>query len=268
MFFDIPLVDRNDHGAALAFCQIGDAQILLLERDRGVQQYHHDLGKLDRAQPVRHRQLFQLFLHLGLLAHARRVPDAERHAVPDFVQRDCVAGDPGLRPGQQPVLAQNAVDQRRFPGVRAAHDGDLKRAFFGKGDFLFLFAFHDVDIGFRLETASGELLDHRREHVLQIDHALAMFGRKLDRFAQAQSKSVVIACLAGAALGLVGDNDHAGGLLAQDIGEQLIGRGYANPCVDHEQAGIGHFDRAFGQHAHAALQALVSRLPAPPCQSP
>ena len=86
-----------------------------------------DLGKADGAQAVGDRQLFQLFLHPGLAAHAGGVEQLDRAAVPVPVDRDGIAGDAGFRAGQQPLLADQRVDQRRLAGIRAADDGDAHR---------------------------------------------------------------------------------------------------------------------------------------------
>ncbi len=54
-------------------------------------------------------------------------------AVPEVGSVHCqstaieIAGDPGLGPGQQPVLAEQAVDQRRLAGVGPPDDGQLQR---------------------------------------------------------------------------------------------------------------------------------------------
>ena len=47
--------------------------------------------------------------------------------VPQPVDRNRIAGDPGFRSGQQPVFVQQSVDQRGFARVRAAHDGEAER---------------------------------------------------------------------------------------------------------------------------------------------
>ena len=56
--------------------RVGDAQILRLEPARRVEQQHDDFGEIDRVERVGDRQLLQLVLHLGALAHARRCRSA------------------------------------------------------------------------------------------------------------------------------------------------------------------------------------------------
>ena len=71
------------------------------------------------------------------------------------------------------------------------------------------------------------------------------------------------AVLAGAALALVGDQDHLGGALAQPVGEALVERQDAGARVDQEQHDVGAVDGALGEAAHARLERLAAdRLPA------
>ena len=51
-----------------------------------------------------------------------------------------------------------------------------------------------------------------------------------------------------------------GVLAAQDFREDLIGGRDPGAGVHHEKADVGHLDRAFGQAAHPALQAVVARV--------
>ena len=63
----------------------------------------------------------------ALAAHAGGVVDAEMPAVPVEIDRDGVAGDAGLGPGEQALLAEQPVDQRRLAGVRPADHRDADR---------------------------------------------------------------------------------------------------------------------------------------------
>ena len=103
-----------------------------LEPAGGVEQQHDDFGEIDRAAGVGDRELLELVLDLGLLAHAGGVdqPDRPHLAVrvgPLPVDGDRIARDPGLGPGEQPVLAEHAVDQGRLAGVGPADDRELER---------------------------------------------------------------------------------------------------------------------------------------------
>ena len=84
--------------------EIGERQVLLLERDRRVEQQHHDLGEAHRPQRVGDGELLDLLDHARLPAQARGVEDLELAPAPFGLEADAVAGDAGLGAGQQPVL--------------------------------------------------------------------------------------------------------------------------------------------------------------------
>ena len=70
-------------------------------------------------------ELLQLLLRPWPCGAGRRCRPAGRIAVvPGPVHRDGVAGDAGLGPGQQAVLADQPVDQGRLAGVGPPDDGD------------------------------------------------------------------------------------------------------------------------------------------------
>jgi hypothetical protein len=56
--------------------------------------------------------------------------NAKMPAVPLEFDGDRIAGDAGFGPGQQPIFAEQAVDQRRFAGIGAADNGDPDRLVF------------------------------------------------------------------------------------------------------------------------------------------
>ncbi len=87
-----------------------------------------------------------------------------------------------------------------------------------------------------------------------------MFGRKTDRLAQSQPVGFDHAGIGGASLGLVRGEDHVGGTLAQDAGEELVIRGDPGAGVDHEETDVGHVHRPLGEPPHPALQAVVGGI--------
>ena len=70
---------------------------------------------------------------------------AEGLIVPDQIDRDGVAGNAGLGPCQQPLLAEQPIDQRRFPAIGAADHGDADR--FALSGLLFDIAAARLDLG-------------------------------------------------------------------------------------------------------------------------
>ena len=127
LFLQVPFVDRDDDGAAFLLDQIGDALVLLLEGVLDVEQHDHDLGKAHRVERVGDRKLFQLLVDARAAAKAGGVVDAEFLPAPVEIDRDGVARDAGLRPGEQALLADQPVDQRRLAGVGPADNGDADR---------------------------------------------------------------------------------------------------------------------------------------------
>ena len=139
-----------------------------------------------------------------------------------------------------PVLTQNGVHQRRFAGIGTADDGDMDAAGAALVVLLgFVVQLRKVDIG--------------RQRVEQVAQPFAMLGRDRDRVAQPQTIGLADAGNAGAALGLVGDQDDRRLLLAQIARDQRIERGDTLACVDDEQHDVGVAHRLFGLAAHPRL---------------
>ena len=78
----VPLVHAEHERPALALHQIGDAQVLLLERTLDVHQHDHDFGEADRVERVGDGELFELLLDARLAPHAGGVEQAELAALP------------------------------------------------------------------------------------------------------------------------------------------------------------------------------------------
>ncbi len=139
---------------------------------------------------------------MRLLAHARGVdqPHLALLAIfrigPQPVDRDRIAGDARFGPGQQPVLAQQAVDERRFARVGAADDGELERAEWR------ILAFIQHFGGFLGGFGLGA--DDRPQRVEEIGHALAMLGAERDRLAETERVALEDAAVARGSFGLVG----------------------------------------------------------------
>ena len=93
----IPFVDADDQRPALAGGEIGDGEILLLERNGRVAQQHDDFGEFDRAQSVGGGELFELFDNLGAATQAGRIEQLQAPFAPDEIDADGIAGDAGFR---------------------------------------------------------------------------------------------------------------------------------------------------------------------------
>ena len=112
-------------------------------------------------------------------------------------------------------------------------------------------------------------LDVRPERLEQVDEPFAMLGADRDRLAKAERKASSMPGLAGAALGLVGGDDHRRRLGAQPAGDLLVERGQALARVDQEQGDVGVAHRGLGLGAHPARQACAGPRPRTRrCRSP
>ena len=172
--------------------------------------------------------------------------------MPGQVDRDGVAGDAGLRPGQQPLLAEQAVDQRRLAGIGAADHGNADRAG-GLGSS------PPLSTSLGLSASAGGTVGfgkRRAQRLVEIGKPLAVLGGDRDRFAEAEFVGFEHAGPRRPALALVGDQDRRLAGTAHEIGKRAIGRQRAGARVDQEQDRIGARDRGLGLLLHAAAQAF------------
>ena len=222
----IPFVDGEHDGAALALDQVGDAQILLLEPVLRIHHHHDDFGKAHRAQRVGDRELLELLLDPRAPAQARGVEHAKLAALPVDLDRDGIARGAGLRARQQALLAEQMIDQRRLAGIGPADDGDADRTRRG-----LLLRQRLVVLGF---IFLDRLRHQLAQRVIELAHALAVLGRDLDGIAEAEREGLHRAGIAMLAFALVGDQQHRLVGLAGEIGEgAIVGR----------QARCGHRSR-------------------------
>ena len=145
-----------------------------------------------------------------------------RHSVSIAI---AVAGDAGLGPGQQPVLAEDAVEQRRLAGVGTAEHGDAQRLRRVEFAAVLLLAEHErlgLVLLVRIEAGGGR--QRLGERVVELAQALAVLGGKDDRVAEAEAEGVVGAVAPRPALGLVGDDDDGLAGAAHRRGEMPVGR--------------------------------------------
>ena len=123
----VPLVEPDDQRPALLLDQIGERQVLLFERDSGVEHEHDHFRETHRPQRVGDGELLDLAHDARPSAQASGVEDLELPPAPFGVKPDTVARDAGLGAGQQAVLPEDAVDKRRLAGVGPPEHGDAQR---------------------------------------------------------------------------------------------------------------------------------------------
>ena len=256
----VPFVEADHDGPALALGQVDKRQVLLLERDGRVEQHHDHFCKADSAQRISNRELLQLLLDARTLAHAGGVEQLDLVAAPFPVDGYGVARDAGFGTHKQAILADHAVDQRRLARIRAADDGDAQGPV--RVEIILGIIARGIVPGRLLVSVLvfGLIRDEGRERLQQVGRALAMLRRERDGIAEAERIGVDDAVRALLALGLVGQQDHRLAGPADEIGEGLVHRGEAEPGVDHEHHDIGLGDGRLGLGAHAAGERILVRL--------
>ena len=162
-------------------------EILLLERDRRVEQQNDDLGEAHGAQRVGDGELLQLVHHARFAAQACGVEEFQLAIAPRAVRPIESRVRPGSGPGQQPILAEDAVEQRRLAGVGAAEHGDAQRL--GRIDrrpVLVLVKLAARRRPRRRVSSAARLRQNFAQRLVEIGRALAMLGRDRDRIAEAE----------------------------------------------------------------------------------
>ncbi len=146
------------------------------------------------------------------------------------IDRDGVAGDAGLGPGQQPLLAEQAVDQRRLAGVGTPDHRDLDRSC----RVLHVRATGLVVVRF---AGRGGLGQRRAQRLVEIGQALAVLGRDRHRLAEPERIGFVHARLRRPALALVGDQDRGlAGLRTRSAKARSTGVGPARASIRKSMA--------------------------------
>ena len=261
----IPLVDRDHHSAALAFGQVGNAQILLFKRNLGIQQHNNDFGEFYRPQAVTDAEFFQLFLNFRFFAHTGGVKDPHRYVIPDSTQGNRVTGDASFGAGQQTVLSHDLIDQRRLTRVRPTDNSHLQRLGIGWDrhrrvfvpQFGFLFGQIHICVGLISLGTLGEAVGDRHELQIKIVQPFAVFRGQADRLSQTEVISLDHTGIRSFAFGFVRRKNNMRRFLAQNVGKDQIRGGHPHACIDHEQTDVCHIHRAFGQTAHPALKAVI-----------
>ena len=123
----VPLVHRDDQRAAAFGSQAEQRRILLGDASRGVDDADHDVRLLDRLQRLDDAPFLEVLLDPRPSAHARGVDQHVSVAVPLERDVDRVARRARLVERDQPLLADQAVDERRLADIRPPDDADADR---------------------------------------------------------------------------------------------------------------------------------------------
>ncbi len=257
---NIPFVDGDDECAAFLDNMVGDFQVLYLKTFGRIEQQYDDFGKVDGVAGVGDRQLFELVLHLGPLAHPGGIDQANPafvlqwrnialfigfalfrvRIVPNPLDRDAVARNARFRPGNQTLLAQQFVDECRFARIGSADDGQLQYG---------VMRLRVLD----LERAA---VDMRQQFLKQVGHAFTMLAADRDRFAKTERVAFENAVITLLALGLV-DREHHGCIATpQPTPDFLVERSNARASVYQEQGNLCPRNRRLGLHPHPPGQSV------------
>ena len=220
-----------------------------------IDQQHNDFRKADGAQRVGGGEFFELVDDFGALAQSGGVEELHLAVAPEEVHPDGVARDARLRPGQQPFLAENAVDQRGFARIGAADDSDPQRLRHIEVAAVLIVVVEVLLLLLVFLGRLGGLYGQRlAQGLIERAHPLPVLGRERHRIAQPQRESLEGARLPRLPFRLVGDEDHRLAGAAHEIGEIFVVRRHADARVDDEENGVGRDDGVLRLGAHAPFQ--------------
>ena len=173
-----------------------------------------------------------------------------------------VAGDARLRPGQQPLLSEKRVQERRLARVWPADDSDAD--WLGRIEVTAVFFFEGTpreDIILRRFLGFGGLRQGFAQRGVKVGEPLPVFGRQSDGVAEIES--FVGTREPNPALGLIGNQN--GGLAgpAYEAGEMPVRGHEADAAVGHEHDRIRLGHSRFGLRAHASIEGFSLPLVEP-----
>ena len=120
-FHQVPLVHGDDDAAPRALGLAGDRAVLIGRAKRRVDDQHDEVGVGNRALRQKHADRFDRSRarHAPGLPDACRVDDPELALMPAEIRVNGVARRAGDIADEHALLAQDAIDERRLPDVRA-----------------------------------------------------------------------------------------------------------------------------------------------------
>jgi hypothetical protein len=126
----VPFVHRDHHGPAGLDAEAGDVRILVGNVLAGIEHQHDDVGLLDRLQGLDDRELLDGLEDLALAAQAGGVDQGVVLALALERHGDGIARGARLVEGDDALLAEQRIDERRLADVGPAHHGDARRLTF------------------------------------------------------------------------------------------------------------------------------------------
>ena len=197
----IPFVDSEDDGAALARHQVGDGQVLLLERRQGVDHHDDAVGEADGRKRGGDTHLLQrLARHARFLAQAGGIVQQHFAVFYPPGRGDGVAGQARFRPGEGAFLTQKLVEEAGLADIGPSHQRQAQRLV---AIVVILFFHRRVFVLVGRRFGARDMLLQR---LGQFAHAQPMFGGQADRLAKAQAIDIVQ--WLGSPFAFVGQQDH------------------------------------------------------------
>ena len=265
----VPFVEADDQRPALALDEIGERQVLLLERDRRVEQQDHDLGEAHRAQRVGDRELLELLDDSRAPPQARRVEEFELAALPSVsmpIESRVMPGSGPVSSRSSPRMRLSSVDLPALGRPSTA----MRSGFVGSSSLPSSssprtsgFA---VVLLVRIESGGGrqgvDAARHRARRGPRRARRKRRSGRRgrgRRRRRRRRARARPSALLATRMIGLPARRTAAAKW--RSVG------GDPGAGVDEEEDRVAVGERGLGLRAHAARRASPRRLPrAPPCR--
>ena len=234
----VPFVDGDDERAAALQREAEHARILLADAVVSIDHEHHHMRGIDGLQGLGDARLLDRVLDLAAAAHAGGVDERELAAIARERHEDAVAGGAGHVAGDDAVLADQSVDERRLAHVRATDDGDTDAAVVGRGG--------------GGERCGVVALEHALH---EIAAALAVRGGDGQRLAEAERMEIGGGGRRIETLGLVDREEHGLAGAAQLTRHEVVLRREPAACIGDEDEQVGFLDGTLGLQAHRLLDA-------------
>ena len=241
----VPLVDGHDQRAAGIEHRAEHRCVLVGHAFAGIEHDHRDLAVLDRLQRLDDRELLDRFLDLAATTQAGGVDQAVLAAIALEVDRDRIAGRARHVGGDHPLLAEDAVHQRRLADIGTADERDA-------------------------DAFAGRCRGFRRRRPPATPPARAQAARRCPACAPTTPENVLDAVarefserrLRVDAVGLVDDEEGRRGDLAQPRQDVVIQRRRAFAPIDDEQDEVGFLRRGARLPGGGAGKAFVAAIDA------
>ena len=125
---EVPFVDGNHHGPALALDKIGDLQVLRLEGNGCVDDQHDKFSHLYLFDGCADGHFLETFLDARLAPQARRVDEADTPPLPVPLDIDGIARGAGDGACDRALRPDELVEERRLARVGPTRDGNRQGA--------------------------------------------------------------------------------------------------------------------------------------------